>query len=161
MIKMTSSLTWNRDVLLLRAKKAMIGSVEELALTVEANAKLLCAVDKGIARASIHYVMKDHNGPNAGAKNTPIIKPPMEDNVALVGTVIEYGPDIEWGTGPHIIRAKNAKVLTDGKSFFGKEVNHPGTTAQPFMRPSIDFVKGKSLTIIQKNGKYYFKEYLK
>lgn len=36
------------------------------------------------------------------------------------------------GTRPHVITAKNAKVLTNGSKFFGKKVNHPGTKANPF-----------------------------
>lgn len=48
----------------------------------------------------------------------------------------EYGFGYEYlvvnGTAPHIITAKNAKVLTNGKSFFGKTVNHTGTKANPF-----------------------------
>lgn len=39
-----------------------------------------------------------------------------------------YGLFNDRGTKPHKIRVKNASVLTDGTTFFGKEVNHPGST---------------------------------
>ena len=61
------------------------------------------------------------------------------DNLgAEISTNVEYAAFVEYGTGPHIIEAKNAKVLTDGVNFFGKRVMHPGTKAQPFMNPAAE-----------------------
>jgi len=56
---------------------------------------------------------------------------------------VTYGIDIEFGTAPHVIMTKNKKVLANKKKglIFGKIVNHPGTTAQPFFRPALDQVK--------------------
>lgn len=50
-----------------------------------------------------------------------------------------YAVFVELGTRPHIIRAKNAKVLADVEEgeFFGPLVHHPGTKANPFMRSSL------------------------
>lgn len=48
----------------------------------------------------------------------------------------EHGKYVEWGTSPHIIRIKDKKVLSDGERIFGKQVQHPGTTPQPFIRPT-------------------------
>lgn len=62
----------------------------------------------------------------------------VKRDVAIVGTNVEYAPHIEYGTRPHIITVKNARVLSDGKQIFGRSVNHQGTKAQPFMRPAID-----------------------
>jgi hypothetical protein len=49
-----------------------------------------------------------------------------------------YSGYLETGTAPHVITVKTAKVLTDGKTFFGKSVNHPGTAPQPYFRPAFD-----------------------
>lgn len=61
----------------------------------------------------------------------------------------EYGKYVEFGTPPHIIRPKNAKALRwevqtlgprGGKNkneVFAKQVNHPGTRPQPFIRPAL------------------------
>ncbi len=49
-----------------------------------------------------------------------------------------YGGILEVGSPPHIIRVKTAKVLTDGTTFFGKEVHHPGTAARPYFKPALD-----------------------
>lgn len=56
-----------------------------------------------------------------------------------------YAPHIEFGTRPHIIQVRNAKVLAGyllkpgakkyGWMYFGKKVNHPGTRANPFFYP--------------------------
>ena len=55
--------------------------------------------------------------------------------MVLVGTPVFYGPYMEFGT-----------VKTD---------------AQPFLRPALALAKGQTGTIIMKNGKLVFKDYLK
>lgn len=54
-----------------------------------------------------------------------------------------YGGWLEVGTPPHVITVKTAKVLTDGKTFFGKSVNHPGTKPHPYFKPALDKNIGK------------------
>jgi len=52
-----------------------------------------------------------------------------------------YGGYVEFGTGPHVIRPKSKKVLSfvvNGKRVFATKVNHPGTKAQPYVRPAFD-----------------------
>ena len=47
---------------------------------------------------------------------------------------------VEFGTPPHIITPKTAKVLrwmSDGKVFFATLVHHPGTDPNPFMRRGV------------------------
>ena len=46
-----------------------------------------------------------------------------------------YAPYVEFGTAPHVIEAKNARVLANVQTgqVFGRRVNHPGTKANPFM----------------------------
>lgn len=74
-------------------------------------------VDTGGLRQSIKYEVDEHG---------------------LSISMNEYGYYIEFGTQPHIIRVKNKKVLSDGKRFFGKEVMHPGTEPNPFIRTVIN-----------------------
>ena len=96
---------------------------------VTGEAQLRAPVDYGQLRASIHYrVGSDH---------------------VAIGTAVEYAPDVEYGTKPHVIRVKTAKVLTNGKDFFGKEVQHPGTRAQPFLRPAIDENRGRIINMFR------------
>jgi len=53
----------------------------------------------------------------------------------------EHSADNEYGTLPHVIEAKPGGVLhfkgSGGEDVFVKRVNHPGTQAQPFMRPAL------------------------
>jgi hypothetical protein len=55
-----------------------------------------------------------------------------------------YPLDVEFGTKPHVIRSKGDYPLRseDGRTF-GKEVQHPGTEAQPFIRPSIEAIRDR------------------
>lgn len=50
-----------------------------------------------------------------------------------------YAQHVEFGTRPHKIKAKPGGVLhfkVNGRDVFAKEVNHPGTKAQPFLVPA-------------------------
>jgi hypothetical protein len=64
----------------------------------------------------------------------------------------EYGYYVEFGTRPHEIRVKNAKVLSDGKRIFGRVVQHPGTEPNPFIRRTIN---SKLRNIVHKNIKRF------
>lgn len=50
-----------------------------------------------------------------------------------------YWAHVEYGTKPHMIIAVNKKALrweSGGAVHFAKTVHHPGTKAQPFIRPN-------------------------
>lgn len=54
-----------------------------------------------------------------------------------------YGLGVEVGTAAHVIRSKGPYPLRDKKgSVFGREVNHPGTDPQPYLRPALDDIRG-------------------
>jgi HK97 gp10 family phage protein len=64
----------------------------------------------------------------------------MTDRV-VIGPDTHYALYVEFGTGPHVILAKPGKVLAfkmNGQSVFVKKVNHPGTKAQPYVRPAFE-----------------------
>src|ERR1019366_7757339 len=52
---------------------------------------------------------------------------------------VPYASIIEYGTKPHLIVAKNKKVLANfkEKKIFGKVVHHPGTKPHPMLRPAV------------------------
>jgi hypothetical protein len=62
------------------------------------------------------------------------IEKPNSDNETFVGSAVDYGPYIEFGT----VRSQ----------------------AQPFLRPALDLARGKALTIVTINGRQEFKDYL-
>lgn len=109
--------------------------------------------------------------------------PFMPENViGLLISNAEYTPHVEFGTKPHDIEVKNKMILattkgrfkrtstiplkgkgqkglprvsTDGRyAILGKRVKHPGTKAQPFLRPAV-------LKTIKKFPKYFLNEILK
>jgi hypothetical protein len=58
-----------------------------------------------------------------------------------------YGLFVEVGTRPHVIRPKNPNGMLkwtgpDGAVHFAKQVHHPGTRAQPHLRPALDDLRG-------------------
>lgn len=57
---------------------------------------------------------------------------------------------IEFGTAPHVIRTKRAKVLADKETgqVFGVTVHHPGMTARPFVRPALDRTAETAIRVI-------------
>lgn len=58
-----------------------------------------------------------------------------------IGTNLDYGRHLEFGTGPYAITAKRARVLVAGHGknavVLGKSVKHPGLKARPWARPSL------------------------
>ncbi|MGY2133651.1 HK97-gp10 family putative phage morphogenesis protein [Hymenobacter sp. HD11105] len=59
-----------------------------------------------------------------------------------------HGHLLEYGTAPHRIKPINGKALSYGGSAYAG-VNHPGTAAQPFMRPAFDAKNGQTVQIIK------------
>ena len=57
-----------------------------------------------------------------------------------------YWRFVEFGTQAHLIMAKNQKSMAFG-GVFAKQIEHPGATARPFMRPALD---AKAQEAIQK-----------
>lgn len=52
----------------------------------------------------------------------------------------EYALPVEFGTRPHEIRSHGDYPLRNPRTgqVFGPSVHHPGTQAQPYLRPSLD-----------------------
>lgn len=80
-------------------------------------------------------------------------------NELAIGTNVEYAPAIEFGSRPHVIEAKNRKVLSNGKSFFGRKVNHPGWSGDSFLywaMKNVDITKsvGQDMQNDLKFGKF-------
>jgi len=98
--------------------KALTGA----ALMVQAAAKELCPVRK--------------DPPGGNLKGSITIE--VKSDYAKIGTNVDYAPHVEYRTKAHLINVKQARVLSDGKEIFGKTVRHPGTAAQPFLRPGLD-----------------------
>lgn len=137
---------WNGDKVIIQGKKVTKRSAFEIGLVVMGQAKLLAPVNWGYLAASI-TVQSIDNGthPTAPASSNPIgadpgqppvmtISKPTDPNEVLVGTPVEYAVWQEFGTSR--------------------------SDAQPYLRPALELAKGNQLTILKKNGKFHFAEYL-
>lgn len=114
-------------------------------------------VDKEVARASyaIHAkaqqeapVGKKLQGasisPGGNLKRQIYVKIKQGKASGEVGVNVNYALPVHEGSKPHIIRIRNKKVLaaylgTNKFKIFGKQVNHPGTKANPFLKRAVDF----------------------
>lgn len=64
--------------------------------------------------------------------------------IYLVTSNAEYAAFVEFGTDPHVITADNKDALkfeVGGETVFATSVDHPGTEAQPYMRPAVRAVE--------------------
>jgi len=130
-MKVTTDLEWNGDIVKIRGVKVVNKSAFETGLIVEGNAKPLINNVSGRLGASITTQSKSEG---SGSGEDTITKP-AQDGVVYVGTAVEYGPYVEFGT----IHA----------------------AAHPFLRPALAQAQGRSLLLLEKNGKRIFKEYIK
>lgn len=92
---------------------------DEVAKAVHRDAKRYCPVKTGQLRASIKWF-------KAGKTWYVTVSAP-------------HWMYVEYSTRPHVIRSHGPWPLRNRETgqVFGPVVHHPGTTAQPFMRPAI------------------------
>ena len=65
---------------------------------------------------------------------------------AFIGPTVSYAVFVERGTKPHIIRPVYARYLrfeVAGRIVFAREVHHPGTRPNPFVRRTAEIVRQK------------------
>ena len=101
--------------------------VKNSAFNIERNAKSSASVKTGHLRRSISTKMGD-----------------MEATIHTSN--LKYAPMVEFGTKPHIIRAKNKKALYwKGAKYPVKSVRHPGGKAKPYLIPAFEKEKDQFL----------------
>jgi HK97 gp10 family phage protein len=122
-------LEWFGDKAKVKGRNVMNKSVYEIGVVIQGQAIALTPVDTGRLRNSIVTRTLTKDNGKAERKEDEISKPTKE-NVARVGTNVEYAEYIEYGTRYQ--------------------------TAQPYLRPAFDLAQGKTLTIVIKNGRREF-----
>lgn len=110
-------LVGNFKKLPIAAKKELANAFVKTASTIQRHAKLEVPVKTGTLQKHIFIF-------------------PSGIGSGMVSATSKYAAAVEFGSKPHIIRARTAKVLSTGKGgiIFGKTVRHPGTRPNPFMR---------------------------
>lgn len=110
----------------LKALAASSDTVDLVTEEIAVDARRLAAVDTGEMRDSIEA------------------EPAVEGHGRVkVGT--EHWRFVEYGTSPHEIHARAGGALAwPGGAHPVAEVQHPGTQAQPFMRPALYQKRGRA-----------------
>jgi len=117
----------------------MRGAMRAGAKVMQDEAKALCPVGPPNEKNARLY------GGRAGLLRDSIRIKTKLRNGTVTATVVAGGKDkkggdayyahfVEYGTKPHVIRARNGKLLAIGVPV----VQHPGTRPKPFMRPALD-----------------------
>lgn len=136
MITSTVQQEWNGNDVKIKGKEVVGKSAFEIGLIVEGQAKLLINNVTGRLGGSITTQSQTQgSSPTGPTKSGDIIDKPMTDNEVYVGTNVEYAPYVEFGTIHQ--------------------------SAKPYLRPALDLAKGRTLTIMEQEGKLIFKDYLK
>ena len=102
------------------------------------DAKLLNAINKGVEAGTIEIERR-------AKANCPVITGDLRSSITReviktrgrVFTSVAHAKYVEFGTRPHMIKAKNKKALSDGSVIFGKTVIHPGFKGRFFMRRAL------------------------
>lgn len=128
---------WNGEEIKRRAEKLAGKSSFEIGLAVQGQAKLLVPRQTGRLGGSITtssgFGQKTEPS-GQGSVSSDTIQKPNDPFETFVGTPVEYGPYMEYGTRK--------------------------TSAQPFLRPALDMVRGRALTIVQVGARKEFAEYI-
>jgi hypothetical protein len=83
----------------------------------------------------------------SGALRSSVHAEKQPDGTVLVGPSLDYGVYVNDGTRPHIIRSHGNYPLRNAETgqVFGREVHHPGTTAQPFVQETAADINGLTI----------------
>ncbi len=129
-----------------RNYEAALDRATEEALTragvmVAGDAMLNAPVRSGRLRGSITWQTRTEGSEPAGNPEDAVSRP-KDKKTVHVGTNVEYAPHTEYGTRSHMINSP-VKIRGVGWRYIKR---HPGTKAQPFLRPALD---GKKAAILR------------
>ena len=94
-------------------------------------------LDETIGRAILGDAQ--HFVPKRTGRLRDSLRAEVHDKVLRVGSLdCNYATDVEMGTSPHVIKPRFKRALHwEGADHPVAKVNHPGTRAQPYLRPSL------------------------
>jgi len=118
--------------------------LDDLADALEAAADEVDeAVDEGVRTTAfdVEGTAKRHAPVESGTLRHSIEARRLNIGRWAVGSSVDYAADVEYGTAPHVITPDDADALRfpgpDGDPVFAQHVDHPGTPAQPYLRPAL------------------------
>jgi len=154
----TVSKSWKGEPLRKGATKFVETSLKRVAEATVEKARELCPKRYGYLAASINLQGKGYHSEYSELDNPSVyamdiepenradfvkeftkVEKPSEYNVVNIGTNLTYSWAVEYGSVGHFISIKNKKVLSDWETIYGTRVWNKGHSAQPFMRPALDW----------------------
>jgi hypothetical protein len=134
-------------------RKSAIGMMYRILTTAKIKINENRTIKTSRLKNSLHLEggseFKDNRIVNSGDLKLKTVT--LAGNELAVGTNVEYAAAIELGSRPHVIEAKNKKVLakqTGDNSwiFFGKRVMHPGFKGKSFLYAALKEVDPEKTT---------------
>ena len=136
MMRAETTVEWNGEDVKFRGRSMTGKSTYEIGISVANQAKGLINNVTGRLSGSITtQSARGGTGVVAPATSADKITGPSGGLDTYVGTNVEYGPYVEFGT----VRSN----------------------ARPFLRPALDSIVGQAVSIVRKNAKTEFGDYLK
>lgn len=141
------------------AKRTMSRALRKAANFVRDDMKILAAVDEGVLRDSI--IVKTGTG-KSDRKKFAVIGPEDKTDPVTGQNPRDYAHFVEYGTAPHDLTPKTNLGKSGLARLVGRIVDatkapgaqHPGTAAQPFVRPALDQNRSKVVDIfVEELGK--------
>jgi HK97 gp10 family phage protein len=131
--------------------RAIEAGLINVGMQIVSEAEARCPRDTGRLAGSITWATAEqHSQPTGEAKPGDGVQHDGTPNTVMAGTNVEYATHVEYGTAPHEIRPKNKKALYwKGAEHPVAVVHHPGTAAQPFLRPGFEAVRPKAQKIFK------------
>jgi hypothetical protein len=85
----------------------------------------------------------------SGALRSSVTSQVQADGSRLIGPTLDYGPYVNNGTPPHIIRSHGNYPLRNRETgqVFGKVVHHPGTKAVDFVGKTAADINGVQVSL--------------
>ena len=125
------------------SKTVMRNTLKKAAKPIQVEAKMNAPVGAtGNLKDSIVISTKLKKGQRRAAMR-------LGEVVMYVGSTAPHAHLVEFGIKPHSIVPKKKNVLASQDAVFGKSVEHPGTTANPFFRTAWDATKDQAYKILQ------------
>lgn len=119
---------------------SLVAAVAKVEVQSFAEVGLLAKETKSIAEKKVP-VGKERpgEGEHQHLKDNIVAEPGVDalGKYWAVGTKLPQGGYLEYGTPGHWTMIRNARVLTDGESFFGTKVYTPAMPPRPWLRPSL------------------------
>ena len=120
------------------ARKIVADGVRKGVLLIKKEAKLKAPSKTGTLRKAIKHRVRRQSNRNTRTEGRVFVEHGKDArHDAFYARFVERGTQTGYAV-PEPQHLDDAKPLTDQVKFFGRQIEHPGTPKQAFMRPAIE-----------------------